>query len=79
LYTTIQKWGNSQAVRIPKIILEKAGLRENDRVEIRVEKGNLLIIPQKKHLTLQERAAEYNGDYQPVEWDTGKPKGKEIW
>ena len=79
MYTTIQKWGNSQAVRIPKIILEKAGLRENDRVEIRVEKGNLLIIPQKKHLTLQERAAEYNGDNQPVEWDTGKPTGKEIW
>lgn len=79
MYTTIQKWGNSRAVRIPKDILEKAGLCENDRVEIMVEKGNLLIKPVKKHLTLQERAAGYKGDYRPVEWDTGKPAGKEIW
>ncbi len=79
MYTTIQKWGNSQAVRIPKAVLEKAGLRENDRVEVKVENGNLLITPVNKHLTLQERSAGYEGDYRPVEWDTGKPAGKEVW
>lgn len=79
MYTTIQKWGNSQALRLPKAIIEKAGLQENDRVEIRVQNGNLLIVPLKKRLTLQERAAGYQGDYQPMEWDTGKPVGKEVW
>ena len=79
MYTTIQKWGNSRAVRLPKAVLEKAGLQENDRVEIRVENGYLLIVPAKKHLTLRERAAGYRGDYRPVEWDTGKPEGKEVW
>ncbi len=78
MFTTIQKWGNSQAVRLPKAILEKASLKENDKVEIRVEEGNLLIIPVKKHITLQERIAEYQGDYQCSEWDTGKPTGKEV-
>lgn len=75
MYTTIRKWGNSQAVRIPKAVLEKAGLRENDRVEIRVENSYLLIIPVKRHLTLPERAAGYAGGYEPVEWDRGKPVG----
>jgi antitoxin MazE len=80
MYTTIQKWGNSQAVRLPKAALEKAGLQENDRVEIRVhDRRNLLIVPSKRHLTLRERAAGYHGDYRPVEWDTGKPAGKEVW
>ncbi|MDP2871126.1 MAG: AbrB/MazE/SpoVT family DNA-binding domain-containing protein [Bacillota bacterium] len=79
MYTTIQKWGNSQAVRLPKAALEKAGLQENDRVEIIVHDGNLLIVPTKKHLTLRERAAGYLGDYRPLEWDTGKPAGKEVW
>ena len=32
--TTIQKWGNSQAVRLPKNILESVSLQENDKVEI---------------------------------------------
>jgi len=79
VYTTIQKWGNSQAVRLPKAILEMASLSENDRVEIRVQDGNLLIIPVKKHITLKERVAEYKGDYHCNEWDTGKPTGKEVF
>ncbi len=79
MFTTIQKWGNSQAVRLPKAILEKASLKENDKVEIRAEEGNLIIVPVKKHITLQERIAEYKGDYGCSEWDTEKPTGKEVW
>ena len=31
---TIQRWGNSQGIRIPKIVLEQANLSENDQVEL---------------------------------------------
>ena len=79
MYTKIQKWGNSQAVRIPKSILEKVKLKESDPVEIRVQEGNVLIIPVRKRKTLAERIAEYEGDYTSQEWNTGKPAGKEIW
>jgi len=79
VYTTVQKWGNSQAIRLPKAALEKTGLKENDRVEIQVHDSSLLIVPVRKHLTLRERAAGYAGDYRPVEWDTGRPVGKEVW
>jgi antitoxin MazE len=79
MYATIQKWGNSQAVRLPRSILEKAGLEGKDQVELVVKDGNITIIPVKKHLTLRERAADYNNTYEPTEWDTGKPTGKEIW
>lgn len=79
MYTTIQKWGNSQAIRLPKAILEMAQLKENDRVEIRVQDGNLLIVPNKKRKTLAERIADYKGDYNCSEWDTGDISGKEVW
>lgn len=79
VFTTIQKWGNSKAVRLPKAILEKAGLHENESVELIVREGNIIITPSNKHLTLRERLADYNGNYEPKEWDTGKPVGKEIW
>jgi antitoxin MazE len=78
VFTSIQKWGNSQAVRLPKSILELAGLHENDRVEIKVQDGNLIIIPVKKHKKLAERIAKYQEDYRCAEWDTGKPTGKEV-
>jgi len=78
MYTTIQKWGNSQAIRLPKAILEIVKIRENDKVELKVENGNLVIIPVKKHMTLEERIAEYEGIYQCCEWDTGNSVGKEV-
>jgi len=79
MYTTIQKWGNSQAVRLPKALLEMANLNENDKVEIKVHEGNLIISPVKRHRTLKERMAGYKGDYQCYEWDTGKPEGEEVF
>lgn len=79
MYTRIQKWGNSKAVRLPKAILEKVGLYENDSVELMLREGNIVIVPCKKHFTLKERATGYDGNYEPGEGDTGKPVGKEIW
>jgi antitoxin MazE len=80
MYTTVQKWGNSQAVRLPKGILEEAALHENDRVEIKTENGCIIISRvNKKHRTIEERLAGYNGDYSSTEWDTGNPQGKEVW
>ncbi len=34
MQATIQKWGNSQGIRIPKAFLEAVGMGENDLVEI---------------------------------------------
>ena len=78
MYTTIQKWGNSQGIRLPKAILEMANLNENDTVELKVENGKVIISPVKEHRTLKERIAEYEGDYRPHEWDTGPSVGKEV-
>jgi len=76
---TIQKWGNSHALRLPKALLDMVDLKENDEVEIKVQNGALLIVPVKKHKTLEERIAQYKGDYKCSEWDTGKPKGNEVF
>ncbi len=80
MYATIQKWGNSQAIRLPKGILEVVSLHENDRVEIEAAQDCIIIRRiSKKHKTLEERLAGYTGDYKCSEWDTGKITGKEAW
>lgn len=80
MYATIQKWGNSQAIRLPKGILEAADLGENDRVEIDADHDVIVIRRvNKKHKKLEERLAGYTGDYKPSEWDTGEAKGNEVW
>ena len=77
----IQKWGNSQAVRIPKVILEMALLQPNDDVELTVENNKIILqkVTKKKHITLEERLKDFDGEYTFMEADWGKPVGNEIW
>lgn len=77
---TIQKWGNSQGIRIPKFILEQINLDANSNVSITV-KGDSIIIKKaaKKHITLAERFAGYTGETPNGEYDWGEPQGEEIW
>jgi antitoxin MazE len=43
--TSAQKWGNSVAVRVPKSIVEKAGVRPRDSFDIDVVRGNIVLKP----------------------------------
>jgi antitoxin MazE len=53
---TIQMWGNSRAIRLPKGILEEASMRENDTVRIYAEPDRIVIKRDaRRHRTLQER------------------------
>lgn len=74
----VQKWGNSQGIRLPKSILETAHLSPNEDVELKVVNGLIVIEPVNKHKTLKDRLKNYDGDYQCSEWDTGKPVGREV-
>lgn len=77
--TTIQKWGNSQGVRIPKFILEQLNLNADSDVSITVEDDSIIIRKAKKHVTLAERFADYTGETSCGEYDWGEPKGEEVW
>ena len=78
---TIQKWGNSQAIRLPKALLETASLKENEQVQILAMRNQIVIkkVETAKRKTLKERLAGFDGDYVFQEWDTGKPVGGEVF
>lgn len=78
----VQKWGNSQGVRIPRYILEQAKLKEGDTVQILLEDDKIVIFQPKRYLkkyTIEELFEDYTGDYKPEELDWGEPVGKEEW
>lgn len=81
--TTIVKWGNSQGIRLPKNLLETADLSENDTIEIFVKDKEIIIkkaSPKNKNFkSITELFEDYNGNYEPVEIDYGKPVGREVW
>lgn len=80
MYATIQKWGNSQGIRLPKSLLASIGLNEQDKVEL-VQGTDSITIRKitKKHRTLEERMAGFTGAYEFDESDWGSPVGGEVW
>lgn len=79
--TIIQKWGNSQGIRIPKVILESMNWSENEQIVIIVEDEKLIIKKAKenKRKNIKQLFEDYDGEYEPKEIDWGEPKGEEIW
>ncbi|MBO5383242.1 MAG: AbrB/MazE/SpoVT family DNA-binding domain-containing protein [Ruminococcus sp.] len=77
---TIQKWGNSQGIRIPRFILDAAKLSTDEMVEINVTDGKIVIrkaVERKK--SIEELFEGFDGEYNETEIDWGKPVGNEIW
>lgn len=80
--TSIQKWGNSQGVRIPKYLLDAVKLSTNDEIVIRAESDMLIIekaAPTAARKTIKELFADYDGEYEPQEIDWGEQAGREVW
>ena len=80
MYASIQKWGNSNAVRLPKAVLEAVRLRENDKIEIITQENQIILLPAKRQrLTLEEIFKDWDGEYICAEVDTGFPVGTELF
>ena len=81
MQATIQKWGNSQGIRIPKAFLEALGMMENDLVELSRVDDHIVIKKAKKEskLTLEQIFKDYEGESTAEEFDWGAPVGKEVW
>ena len=78
--TTVQKWGNSYAVRIPKSFIKEVGLEYRTDVELSLENGSLVIKPIKeKTLTLDELLVGVNKNNLHAAIETGESVGNEVW
>ena len=79
--STIKRWGNSAAVRIPRQVLDQANLEEGVDVEIVIEKeGEIKLRAIRKRESIEEIFAGYDGGFfQTEEIDWGKPQGNEVW
>jgi antitoxin MazE len=80
--STIQKWGNSQGIRINKEILEQSHLAVGDKIEVFTKDGQVILQPipeTRKRYRLKDLVARIPKGYKPSEKDFGVPVGKEEW
>lgn len=80
MQTKIKKWGNSLALRIPKLFALDANLKLNKLVDLSIDKGSIVITPiSEKEYSLEKLLEGVSKDNLHGEFDTGALFGKEIW
>ena len=78
----IQKWGNSQGLRLTKNLLTDAQIGVGDEVDISVKDGIMIVTPAKKirgKYSLKDLVERIPENYQTGEVDWGESVGKEVW
>ena len=76
----IKEWGNSQGIRLPKSVLQEAGIALGEKLTVEVEKGKIVLSRSFRHKTLEERIRESGCELSGIgELDWGDPRGNEVW
>ena len=82
MVTKVQRWGNSQGVRLSKALLSDVEINVGDAVDVAVRDGALVVTPVRRvrggH-DLRELVRRIPKDYRPEELDWGYPVGREVW
>ena len=61
MVTTIRKWGNSLAIRLPAAVVEALGLKPGDDVDVSVGRAEVRIDTRENREALLERLRKYRG------------------
>ncbi|HOW63796.1 MAG TPA: AbrB/MazE/SpoVT family DNA-binding domain-containing protein [Candidatus Paceibacterota bacterium] len=85
--TTLQRWGNSIGIRIPKAMIESlgAGVGTEVLVELSEDRTKITLKPSKDRRPIRGRhriedlIAASSPDAFKGEYGWGDPQGKEVW
>ena len=74
IHSSVKRWGNSPAVRIPATLMQALNLNIDDE-------GKLIIEPVRKEpvFTLAELVNDITPENLHENIDWGEPKDKEVW
>ena len=79
MVTSVQRWGNSLAIRIPKAFAAQAQLTEDSSVDIAIEGERIVVTPARKQWSLQRLVKGITSTNRHRETRWGDGTGKESW
>ena len=82
MLTKVQKWGNSQGLRVTKTLLDEAGIHIGDEVEVSVGGGRIIVEPVSRvraRYDLRALVSKMPEEYRTEELHWGPPAGREVW
>ncbi len=74
----LKRWGNSLGFRIPKGIVESAGLKADDVIKIDASQDGFTVKKARKRYVLKELLSRVTPENRHDSIDWGGPKGNEL-
>lgn len=78
MIATIQKWGNSLALRIPKAVTKQIKIQEGDPVLLKVGRSGLTVKAIPKRLELDDLLDKVTPENLHSESNWGADRGREV-
>jgi antitoxin MazE len=82
MISKVQKWGNSQGLRLSKSLLSDVAIDVGDLVDVAIRDGALIVTPVRRvrggH-DLRDLVRRIPKGYRAQELDWGPPVGNEVW
>ena len=82
MMTKVQKWGNSQGLRVPKALLQEVNLEVGDNVKVSIQGRKIVIEPtetKRRRFDLRDLVRRMPKNTRLTEIDWGASAGKEAW
>ena len=80
---SIQKWGNSAAVRLPTALLDQLNVVLGDKLTIDIRPEGVMLLPKRPRYVLADLIAQCDLNAAPpadmAAWNEMKPVGREAW
>lgn len=80
--TKVFALGNSNAIRLPRLVMEAMGLKAEEPITLELVNNQELIVRketvQKEYPSIKELFAGYHGGYRPAEADGDDGVGREV-
>jgi antitoxin MazE len=78
----VNRWGNSLGIRFPAEFTDYTHITDKSIVDVSIEEDKIIITKateKRPYKSIQELFEGFDGEYEPVEIDWGKPVGNEVW
>ena len=80
MHITVQKWGNSLALRIPKAVAKQVNVHKGSRVDMSFTGNKIILSPSdNKEYNLKDLLKKVTKKNLHPEISFGPPVGKEVW
>lgn len=76
---SVNKWGNSKGIRLPKTVTESLDIDENDSLNLEIKNNSIILSKPKREITIEELFKDYKGGSFQADIQEFEPMGDEKW